>query len=138
MKILHKHEFVLDSVCKSLKKPEYNGLQDPNLSSFFSSPHKRKLLVTQKLVNPSQITPNGEINEKICKQNISGQVYHTLSFRKSSLSPNSQTKSSGKNSKTPETTFKQKTQKNSRFPSIQPMSSVQFREILKNRRKQLA
>ena len=45
-----KFEFILDSTCKSNKKREYNGLIDPNLSSFFSSPRRRKLLVLQKLV----------------------------------------------------------------------------------------
>ena len=30
---------------------EYNGLTDPNLSYFFSSPSRRKLLIKQKLVS---------------------------------------------------------------------------------------
>ena len=34
----------------SLKQYQYNGLTDPNLASFFTSPTKRKLLMRQKLV----------------------------------------------------------------------------------------
>lgn len=50
-KYIHKDTFILDSIKKSYKRPEYNGLTDPNLSSFFSSPRRRKILVLQKLVN---------------------------------------------------------------------------------------
>lgn len=46
----NKDDFVLDALCKSYKRPAYNGLLDPNLSSFFASPRRRKLLVVQKLV----------------------------------------------------------------------------------------
>lgn len=45
-----KEDFILDSTCLSNKRHEYNGLIDPNLTSFFSSPHRRKLLKKQKLV----------------------------------------------------------------------------------------
>ena len=46
----YKGNFVLDALCKSYKRSEYNGLLDPNLSSFFASPRRRKHLVVQKLV----------------------------------------------------------------------------------------
>lgn len=49
----NKGDFVLDALCKSYRRPEYNGLLDPNLSSFFASPRRRKLLVVQKLVSPN-------------------------------------------------------------------------------------
>lgn len=52
MQKLPKDDFVLDATCKTFKRPEYNGLFDPNLSSFFASPRRRKLLVVQKLVDP--------------------------------------------------------------------------------------
>jgi hypothetical protein len=45
-----KADFVLDALCKSNRRTDYNGLLDPNLSSFFASPRRRKLLVVQKLV----------------------------------------------------------------------------------------
>lgn len=45
-----KEDFILDSTRLSYRKPEYNGLTDPNLSSFFASPRRRKLLIIQRLV----------------------------------------------------------------------------------------
>ena len=50
LKAATKEDFVIDSTRVSYKRPEYNGLTDPNLSSFFSSPRRRKLLILQKLV----------------------------------------------------------------------------------------
>ena len=134
-----KYEFILYSVCKSYKRSEYNGLTDPNLSSFFSAPRRRKLLIIQKLVKYKQISPNGEINEKNCKRKVTGEVYHTTSFRKSSVSPLSTKQKPSKNSKTPEDTIKKNSNaKSERLPSIQPVSSTQFKEILNKRRSLLA
>jgi hypothetical protein len=46
----NEKEFSLSFNQKVMKKIEYNGLIDPNLSSFFASPRRRKLLIKQNLV----------------------------------------------------------------------------------------
>ena len=46
----YEDDFILSFDNKKTRKNEYNGLTDPNLSSFFASPARKKLLLKQRLV----------------------------------------------------------------------------------------
>ncbi|OMJ87329.1 hypothetical protein SteCoe_11019 [Stentor coeruleus] len=134
-KVPTKEDFILDSTRLSNKKPDYNSLTDPNLTSFFASPRRRKLLIMQKLVIITQINHTGEINEKLCLKRITN--FNTQTIRKTSRSPNLPKKVTKNHILTPEGKSLE-TKKNSvcsgKLPSIHPMTSSQFKEMLNKRR----
>ncbi|CAG9312131.1 unnamed protein product [Blepharisma stoltei] len=53
-------KFVVETTPESCKIPEYNSLRDPNLSGFFATYDKRKLLRKQKLINKK-----GRVNDRV-------------------------------------------------------------------------
>ncbi|OMJ72824.1 hypothetical protein SteCoe_28624 [Stentor coeruleus] len=114
-----KEDFIIDSTCLSYRKPFYNGLTDPNLSSFFASPRRRKLLIKQKL-----ITHTGEINEKLCLKHMTN--FNTQTIRKASHSPNLPKKVTKNYLLTPEeksSETKKTSMRSEKLPSIHPMTS---------------
>lgn len=140
MQKLPKEDFILDATCKTYKKPEYNGLFDPNLSSFFASPRRRKLLVVQRLVSPIQILPNGQINEKECKKKITSMYQTSNPFKKSNINEITQVPIPRKSkSNTPNIvrTLKLSEKKQETSDRVHPVTSNEFKEMLSKRRELL-
>ena len=119
-----------------VKKNEYNGLRDPNLSSFFASPNRRKLLIKQRLVIFTQVSQNGLVNDKECSRSIARVYNDNSNLVKLSLTPApARHKKHRIKIKYSDNEFKkQHSDRKSKLPSIKPVSSFQLREILSKQR----
>ncbi|OMJ81329.1 hypothetical protein SteCoe_18253 [Stentor coeruleus] len=94
---------------------------------FFSSPHRKKLLIKQHL-----ITPNGVINYRECKKIITLDYHEGNKQKGTSLTPVPKRKKKNKNGKSLSTN-KVKNQPY-KLPPIKPISSNQLRDILREHR----
>ena len=135
----YEDDFILSFDNKKTRKNEYNGLTDPNLSSFFASPARKKLLLKQRLVKNIQILTNGVINERECIRNITLNINDKEHLPKISATPAPKRKKNKKNKKTvystePGTEKKKENKRYNNLPPIVPISSDQFKDLITKQR----